>query len=453
MMDESFVTYERLVASMNFIKQAKRPLLISSLLSVALTALVLIVSYLLLQDGADTTVKAGNHDDRDRAIVRISAMKTESGAVHVAAQSQLEDGEWSDRVLPTLRVVPADARPGRWLNSSPIELPIPARGDELAAAETAEEPRRICLITHEQPGDAAFWNLARNAAAVITRETGVQVDYHAEPAPGGQASRVRQCVDSGVDGIVLTLPNLDDDLHDAINHAHDHFVVISTFNSGVRDFAKINSNVHVSIDEFSAGRDLGARLTAQGVTGDALCVIHEEANVALQERCGGVEQGYEGGTIERLSVAEFGVNDLDSVGDKILQRLRDDENPVSVLVALNHNVTLAAVDAAKEFDGELNIAGFDYNVPVLEAIDRGEVLMAVQQNLLRQASSAMFVTLTRFGLTDRMAAVGVNVRELIQPVLLTVEAKFIDSSNVGETINLFRALPRLAQRNLEEASK
>ena len=175
--------------------------------------------------------------------------------------------------------------------------------------------------------------------------------------------------------------------------------------------------------------------------------------MALEERCDGLEQGYEGGTIERLSVAEFGVDDLDSVGDKILQRLRDDENPVSVLVALNHNVTLAAVEAAKEFDGELNIAGFDYNVPVLEAIDRGEVLMAVQQNLLRQASSAMFVTLTRFGLTDRMAAVGVNVRELIQPVLLTVEAKFIDSTNVGETINLFRALPRLAQRNLEEASE
>ena len=149
----------------------------------------------------------------------------------------------------------------------------------------------------------------------------------------------------------------------------------------------------------------------------------------------------------------LGVNDLDSVEGKILERLRDDANPVSVLVALNHNVTLASVEAAKQIDGELNIAGFDYNVPVLEAIDRGEVLMAVQQNLLRQASSAMFVTLTRFGLTDRMAAVGVNVRELIQPVLLTVEAKFIDSTNVGETINLFRALPRLAQRNLAEASE
>ena len=65
----------------------------------------------------------------------------------------------------------------------------------------------------------------------------------------------------------------------------------------------------------------------------------------------------------------------------------------------------------------------------------------------------MYVTVSRFGLNDRLAAVGVDVRELIQPVLLTMEAQLVDQSNVEETINLFRALPRLAQENLRESEE
>ena len=291
---------------------------------------------------------------------------------------------------------------------------------------------------------------ARNAAAVITCETGVVVDYHAEPAPGGQAARVRHCVDEGADGIVLTLPNLDEELEQAINYAHDHFVVISTFNSGVRDFRKINW-MSMSQSTSSTPAAIWVRVTSLGVTGDALCVVHEEENVALEERCDGLAEGYEGGVIDHLLVSEFGVRDLSGTQGAIVERLRDESAPVGLIVGLNHNVTLAAVQAAQELEGDVNvqIAGFDYKVPLLEAIERGEVLLAVQQYLLRQAMSAMFDTVTRFGLTDRMAAVGVNVRELIRPVLLTVEAQFVDESNVDETINLFRALPRLSQRNLE----
>ena len=320
---------------------------------------------------------------------------------------------------------------------------------------TDQEPRRICLITHEQPGDHEFWNLARNAASIITRDTGVLVEYHAEPAPGGQAARVRECVDEGVEGIVLTLPNLDAELEDAINHAHDNFVVVSTFNSGVRQFRKINSKVHVSIDEFDAGRNLGARLTALGVSGTALCVVHEAENIALQERCDGLAEGYGGGSVDLISVAEFGVNDLDGVQNALAERLRDGTNPINLVVGLNHNVTLAAVEAVNELggDADVEIAGFDYTVPLLDAIDRGEVLLAVRQYLLTQAIGAMYVTVSRFGLNDRLAAVGVNARELIEPVLLTMEAQFVDQSNVEETINLFRALPRLAQENLEESEQ
>ena len=136
--------------------------------------------------------------------------------------------------------------------------------------------------------------------------------------------------------------------------------MISTFNSGVRQFRKVNSNVHVSIDESEAGRILGARLTALGVSGTALCVVHEAENVALQERCDGLAEGNGGGSVDLMSVAEFGVDDLDGVENTIADRLLNEATPIGLVVGLNHNVTLAAVEAVKELgddaDADVEIA-------------------------------------------------------------------------------------------------
>ena len=54
--------------------------------------------------------------------LRIVARKRSSGAVEFGLQERQDGGSWGDRQFPTLRYFPADARVGRWLRSSALDL-------------------------------------------------------------------------------------------------------------------------------------------------------------------------------------------------------------------------------------------------------------------------------------------------------------------------------------------
>jgi len=55
--------------------------------------------------------------------LRIAARRHADGRVEVALQRQHADGTWGDRILPALRFVPAGTASGRWLASSPLAVP------------------------------------------------------------------------------------------------------------------------------------------------------------------------------------------------------------------------------------------------------------------------------------------------------------------------------------------
>lgn len=60
--------------------------------------------------------------------LRVSVQRLEDGRSEIAVQFRQPDGSWGERIRPANRFVPADAEPGRWLNSSPV--PVPAIGAE-----------------------------------------------------------------------------------------------------------------------------------------------------------------------------------------------------------------------------------------------------------------------------------------------------------------------------------
>lgn len=66
---------------------------------------------------------AGGHDGPHGPEARVAVLPLEGGGSHVAVQFRHDGGEWSERVLPEFRVVPADPPAGRWLNSSPVAVP------------------------------------------------------------------------------------------------------------------------------------------------------------------------------------------------------------------------------------------------------------------------------------------------------------------------------------------
>ena len=70
-------------------------------------------------------VLSSSHEDGD---VRVSIRRLADGGNEVGVQFRGDDGAWGGRVRPELRFQPADAEPGRWLNSSPASPPEAAAG-------------------------------------------------------------------------------------------------------------------------------------------------------------------------------------------------------------------------------------------------------------------------------------------------------------------------------------
>lgn len=208
------------------------------------------------------------------AEIRLLVREHEGGTIEVAAQQLTDDGTWSQRLLPENRFLSGERESGTWYRSSSLGVQDPYREN------------RFCVISHGQSSDF-FWRTTETTALRWAGHHRQQVSYFAEPSPQGQAARIDQCVADGFDAVVTTLA-APDVLAPAISRATAAGVPVVSFNSGANDFTQVGSFMHASVDESEVGERAAEQFAQAGITGDILCVIHEERNVGLVERCDGL---------------------------------------------------------------------------------------------------------------------------------------------------------------------
>jgi simple sugar transport system substrate-binding protein len=246
---------------------------------------------------------------------------------------------------------------------------------------------RIAVITHGS-GDS-FWAVAKRGAEQAGKDLGVNVQY-SESAndPQKQAQLIDAAVTDKVDGIAVSAPN-PDALRDPLKKAVDAGIPVITLNSGQTDSAELGAMTHVGQDETIAGDAAGQRL-AEGGSQKLLCVIHEQGNIGLNQRCDGAKQGF-GGEVENLQVK--GVEDISTTLTEIQSKLESDSSVDSVL-SLNPDIAVAARDAVQGAGSEAKVATFDLSGDVVKAIKAGEILFAVdQQQYLQGYLPVVFLTL------------------------------------------------------------
>ncbi|HZA89616.1 MAG TPA: sugar ABC transporter substrate-binding protein [Solirubrobacterales bacterium] len=228
------------------------------------------------------------------------------------------------------------------------------------------------VITHGE-GDT-FWAVAKAGAEQAGEDLGVTVNYQeSQNDPQRQAQLVESAITEEVDGIATSVPD-PDALSGAIKSATDADIPVVTLNSGSDVFEKLGAITHVGQDETIAGEAAGERLSNEGAT-KAICIIHEQANIGLDQRCEGTADGF-GGEIENLQVT--GVADLATTQTEISSALQADSSIDGVL-ALNPDVAVAARDAVTESGSEATVATFDLSPDVITAIGDGEIAFAIDQ--------------------------------------------------------------------------
>jgi simple sugar transport system substrate-binding protein len=257
---------------------------------------------------------------------------------------------------------------------------------------TQKKDVTIAMITHGDGG--SFWSVAKKGAEQAAKDMGVTLKYsETNNDPEKQAQLIEAAVTEGVDGLAVSAPN-PDAIKDAVKTAVDAKIPVITLNSGAEESSSLGAITHVGQTESIAGEGAGKKLKDAGVT-KLICVIHEQGNVGLNQRCEGAKKGF-GGAVENVQVA--GTSDISTTLTELQSKLESDDSIDGVL-ALNPDIAVAARDAVAGASSKAKVATFDLSGDVVKAIKSDEILFAVdQQQYLQGYLPVVFLTLNKTNL-------------------------------------------------------
>lgn len=256
------------------------------------------------------------------------------------------------------------------------------KAENQATKAIASGPRlKIAMVTHSAPGDA-FWDIVQKGAKAAAAKDDVQFLYAADPDGGKQAQLVQSYLDQHVDGLIVTLAK-PDALKDVVTKAVQAKIPVITINSGADVSAGFGALTHFGQDEEVAGEAAGRELTKAGVK-NAVCLIHEQGNVGLEQRCAGAKKTFSG-QMQNLFVQ--GAN-MPQVKAAVTAKLQADKN-IDGILALNAQIALTASDAAKQAGSSAKVATFDLNENLISAIKNGSIQFAIDQQPYLQGYEAV----------------------------------------------------------------
>ncbi|MDO5032929.1 sugar ABC transporter substrate-binding protein [Corynebacterium sp.] len=254
--------------------------------------------------------------------------------------------------------------------SSQGGAPQPEKDGELAGGVDTER-LTVAMISHGAPGDT-YWDLVRKGAEDAAKKDNIELRYSSDPQAPNQANLVQSAIDSGVDGIAVTMPNAKA-IGPVAQKAVDAGIPTVGLNAGMDDYQEYGMSGFFGQEEKVAGTKAGERLKEEGAK-HALCVIHEQGNSSQESRCAGVKEGM-GGNVELLYVNG---QDLTSVQSTVNAKLSQDKS-IDWVMALQAPVALRTTEAVKESGSEAKVATFDTDAELVDAISRGDVEFAVDQ--------------------------------------------------------------------------
>jgi len=240
---------------------------------------------------------------------------------------------------------------------------------------------KIAMITHSGEGDT-FWDIVQSGAKQAAAKDNVQFLYSNDKEAKGQAELVQAAIDKKVDGIVVTLAK-PEAMKDVLARAEKAGIPVVSINSGAEYSKQFGALVHFGQDESVAGEAVGEELTKRGLK-KAICVIHEQGNVSLEQRCAGVKKTFKG-SIENLNVEGTNAPASQSSIEAKLQATKG----IDAVVTLGAPVAAVAVKAKDDAGSKAEIATFDLNAEVVKRLKAKEVDFAVDQQPYLQGYEAI----------------------------------------------------------------
>ncbi|GAA2488516.1 substrate-binding domain-containing protein [Streptomyces gobitricini] len=266
----------------------------------------------------------------------------------------------------------------------------------------------VAMVTHSGEGDT-FWDIVQNGAEAAAAKDNVEFLYAANKEGKEQAALIDSYVAKKVDGLIVTLAK-PEAVKASVAKAVAAGIPVVTINSGGQHSEAFGAISHIGQDEAVAGEAVGEELTTRGRK-KALCVIHEQGNVSLEERCAGVAKTFKG-AVENLNVEGTNMPAATSSIEAKLQSAKD----IDTVVTLGAPFAAASVKAKQSAGSGAEINTFDLNAAVVAQLKARQIGFAVDQQPYLQGYLAVDgLRLHR----DNLNVIGGGKPVLTGPALLT----------------------------------
>ncbi|WP_328383320.1 sugar ABC transporter substrate-binding protein [Streptomyces sp. NBC_00400] len=257
-----------------------------------------------------------------------------------------------------------------------------AGGVASGSGKGATTPRMtIGMVSHSGDGDT-FWDIVQNGAEQAAAKDNVKFLYAHDKEGAQQAALIQSYIDQKVDGLIVTLAK-PQAVKAAVRKAEAQGIPVITINSGGELSRAYGALTHIGQDESVAGRAVGEELNRRHRK-KALCVVHEQGNVSLEDRCAGVRKAFHG-TVENLDVDGTNAPASQSSVEAELQSDKD----IDAIVTLGAPMAAISVKAKEEAGSSAQLATFDLNSAVVKLLKAKDVTFAVDQQPYLQGYEAV----------------------------------------------------------------
>lgn len=278
------------------------------------------------------------------------------------------------------------------------------------------------VITH---GDAGtFWSVVEAAVRDAEALIGCEVNYFGSINDAqAQSQEIEAAIAAGSDGIAISLAD-PAGVEAAARAVTEAGIPLYTINSGLNNYRDLGAVTHIGQDEIVAGWGAGRRFNDAGAT-KLLCARQEQTNVALEERCDGAAETFNGEVVSEFVGLDQNPDEQENTIAAILQGNPD----IDAVLGVGPNLPLRAVAAGESAGRDLVIGGFDLSGDLLSAIEAGDVAFTVdQQQYLQGFIPVMLMYLQ---------AVNLNTAGGGEPVL--TGPGFVDTANAAQVSALVEA--------------
>ena len=390
--------------------------------------------------------------------VRIGVRRLDDGRIEVGLQQMTEEEGWQDLETAPARFLPEDADIDQWRYSTAIEVTATIEEEVVVEEVVAEEvvaeeesvvvvqPRRpvMCVLGHAYPAEDRFWQWTLAAANVAAYQYGVDMVLYGARDSAEHANDIRDCISHEPITIATSLPYAED-LEDVLAEAQAAGIQVVSFNSGAEDAASVGSLIHIGLDDFGGGVRAGDEFDEAGVSGTLVCVIHEDDNIGLHDRCDGIAQSYDGGDVETMSVDQTGVTDPEATQALIAERIAAGD--LGGILTLNHDSGIAAIDAIEAAGVEIALASFGFSDELADAVRDGKMMFIVWDHPVVQG----YLAVSAMAMAYTLELSQLNAEVFLNGAKILIEPTLADKDRAAELKSMFAGPPPSPQGQTEDS--